>query len=94
MPSEFIRQQIDTLLVQAAAALTDSDWRKVQELCAAILTFDAGNEDAHVLNKTAENALSAAAKDSTESMGGTRAGSAKNVGRLTATLRTATDHPS
>ncbi len=63
MPSERVQRRIDSLLDQADAAIDRSDWRAVQEMSAAILTFDAENEDAIALRQAAENAISAGGGD-------------------------------
>ena len=63
MPSERVQRRIDSLLDQADAAIDRSDWRAVQEMSAAVLSFDAENEDALALQRAAERAIAAGGGD-------------------------------
>ena len=54
MPSERIQRRIDSLLDEADAAVTASDWTEVAEKARAVLAIDATNEDAAGFLKMAE----------------------------------------
>jgi class 3 adenylate cyclase len=54
MPSERVQRQIDRLLDEAEAALTENDWRRVRELAGNALRLDPENADAREFLTAAE----------------------------------------
>ena len=59
MPSDRIQRQIDRLLDEAEAAVSDLNWGVVRDRTHAVLAFDPGNSDALTFQAAAERALGA-----------------------------------
>ena len=58
VPSERVQRQIDRLLDEAEAAITELRWQVVRDRARAVLALDAGNEDARSYLDSAERELS------------------------------------
>ncbi len=54
MPSEFIQQQIDTFLAQAAASLSEGDLELAAQRLRMVLGLDPDNPDAMALSSVLE----------------------------------------
>ncbi len=61
MASERIQQTIDSLLDEAVAAISRSDWAAVRDRAQNVLALDPDNNDAHSFMAAADRALSRSA---------------------------------